>query len=401
VSELIGSLFGGVLTLKVNGAEAPAVDHLREHNAVRRRLEVRARLLTDMLDGLTASTAELVTGIVLLMIAPNLRSEQLTVGDLALFVAYVGPLAMFPRRLGRTLYRLRQASVAGERLVRLLAEHEDVDDLVAYNPIYLRTDPPPTPARPRQPEDRLDVLRTRDLTAIHPGSGRGILDVDLRVQRGSFTVVTGAVGAGKTTLLRAVLGLVPVESGTVQWNGETVDDPGAALVPPRVAYAAQVARLSSATLEENLLLGWPAGADGVDRALQLAVLDGDVAAMPDGLLTVVGPRGVRLSGGQLQRAIVARALVREPELLVVDDVSSALDVETERALWDGLAGGATTCLVVSHRPPVLARADQVVVFDQGRVVGAGPPHELLDTCLELRRLWFAAEGLEESDLLAG
>src|SRR5256714_6177406 len=119
------------------------------------------------------------------------------------------------------------------------------------------------------------------------------------------------------------------------------------MVPPGAACVAQVARLQSDTLAENLLLGWPDADDALRRALHLAALERDVAAMPAGLATVVGPRGVRLSGGQLQRATTARALVRRPELLVVDDLSSALDVDTEAELWARLAtGGPATRPVV-------------------------------------------------------
>src|SRR5262249_32290777 len=160
---------------------------------------------------------------------------------------------------------------------------------------------------------------------------------------------------GKTTLVRALLGLVARDGGTIRWNGELVEDAGDFLVPPRTAYAAQVPRLWSAPLRENLLLGWNADDDDIERSLRLARLDGDVAGMTDGLATIVGPRGMRLSGGQLQRALAARALVRTPELLIVDDLSSALDVETERALWAGLTdrsdadASPAALLVVSHR----------------------------------------------------
>jgi ATP-binding cassette subfamily B protein len=110
--------------------------------------------------------------------------------------------------------------------------------------------------------------------------------------------------------------------------------------------------------------------------------------MPEGLATVVGPRGVRLSGGQVQRATADRALVRSPELLVVDDLSSALDAETERELWRRLAvDGPETVLVVSHRRAALERADTVVVLDRGRVVGRGPLTDLLRDSPEMRRLW--------------
>ena len=374
VSEQLGGLFGGVLSLKVAGAEKAAIARLREHNAVRRTLEVRARLLTDLLDTVTASSVELSTGIVLLLVAPAMRSGQFTVGDLALFTAYVGWLAGLPRRVGRTLYRLRQTTVASGRLVRLLAAHEDQRDLVAHNPIYLREPAPPAPPPPPVdvPFERLDV---DGITAVHESTGRGINEVSLTIERDELVVITGAVGAGKTTLVRAILGLLPIASGTMRWNGEVIADPDVTLVPPRVAYAAQVPRLWSASLRENLELGWLVDDDGLDDALRLARLYEDVGEMTDGLDTLVGPRGVRLSGGQLQRALAARALVRRPELLVVDDLSSALDVETERALWDGLLspdrdGPPHALLVVSHRPNVLDRADRVVVLDGGRILEA-------------------------------
>jgi len=372
VSEQLGGLFGGVLSLKVAGAEDAAITRLREHNAVRRTLEVRARLLTDLLDTVTASSVELSTGLVLLLVAPSMRDGTFTVGDLALFTAYVGWLAGLPRRVGRTLYRLRQTSVSSGRLVRLLAAHEDERDLVAHHPVYFDTSPPPAALPPPidEPFERLDL---DGLTAVHPSTGRGIRDISLHIDRGELVVVTGAVGSGKTTLLRAVLGLLPFDSGELRWNGRAVADPGSLLVPPRVAYAAQVPRLWSASLRENLQLGWPVDDDDTVDALELARLYDDVLEMPDGLDTLVGPRGVRLSGGQLQRALAARALVREPELLVVDDLSSALDVETERALWDGLlspdrTGAPHTMLVVSHRSIVLDRADQIIVLDGGRIL---------------------------------
>ena len=112
VSEQLGGLFSGVLTIKAAGAEDAAIGRLREHNAIRRTLEVRARLLTDLLDTLTASSVEVSTGLVLLLVAPAMRSGTFTVGDLALFTAYVGWLAGLPRRVGRMLYRQRQASVS-------------------------------------------------------------------------------------------------------------------------------------------------------------------------------------------------------------------------------------------------------------------------------------------------
>src|SRR5207302_4457618 len=192
--------------------------------------------------------------------------------------------------------------------------------------------------------------------------------IDLAIERGTLTVVTGRIGSGKTTLLRLLLGLLPIQGGTIRWNGRLVEDPGSFFVPPRCAYTPQVPRLFSESLRDNVLLGQPD--DALHQALHLAVMERDLASFPDGLDTVVGPRGVRLSGGQIQRAAAARMFARAPELLVFDDLSSALDVETEAQLWERLFGqGAAevTCLVVSHREAVLRRADQIVTLEGGRL----------------------------------
>ncbi|MEV4371698.1 ABC transporter ATP-binding protein [Nonomuraea sp. NPDC049637] len=303
-------------------------------------------------------------------------------------------LTALPRTIGSILYRLPRADVSAERLTSLLAPHQNTPDLTHPHPLPLH----PTPAPDGPPTTRLPAapttLEVRGLSVRHPG-GRGVHDVDLTLRRGTFTVVTGAVGAGKTTLVRALLGLLPLDAGTITWNGRPLPDPGAFLVPGRAAYASQIPRLFSETLRENLLLGLPAGDEALARALELAAVEDDLAAMPDGLETVVGPRGVRLSGGQVQRATAARALVRAPDLLVVDDVSSALDVGTENLLWERIARhGPATLLVVSSRRAALERADQVVVLDRGQVVGRGPLEELLRTCPEMRRLW-NGEPIEE------
>lgn len=386
VSGLLGELFGAVQAVQVAGAEDRVVARFRRLSDQRRDMMLRDRLLTSSLESIFTNIVSIGTGLILILAAQNMRQSTFSVGDFALFVFYLGYVTEFTQWLGTFLAHYRQTSVAFQRMAALIAPRAP-EALVEHAPLALApaqlpSDPPPAPAPP------LSVLSVRGLSYSYPASGRGVREVSFELRAGTLTVITGRIGSGKTTLVRTILGLLPAQAGMVAWNGQPVAEPASFFIPPQSAYTPQVPVLYSATLRENLLLGRDQSEAQIERATWHAVLDRDVAAFPDGLQTRVGARGVRLSGGQVQRAAAARMFITSAQLLVFDDLSSALDVETEQLLWDRLFSTAhPTILAVSHRRAALQRADQIILVQDGRVAGRGRIDELLAQSAEMRSLW--------------
>jgi ATP-binding cassette subfamily B protein len=366
VTGLLGDVMSAVTTIKVNRAEEPVLARVRTTMEARRVTAIRVRIYDYAIRSISHSTAEIGVGLVVLVGVVSIQQGRVGVGELALFLSYGGWLGFLPRMLGLLVARTNQASVAYAGMAKLVADEAPADVVrprtLDYGAPVIGPVPRASSGEP-QPLERLDVV---GLTARFANGG--IEDASFVLERGSFTVVTGPVGSGKSTLLRALLGLVwRVDSeGEVYWNGQLIDDRAAFMIPPNAAYLPQVPQLVSDSLRDNILLG--TGDDTtLDAAITTAAVHDDIAEMVDGVDTLIGPRGLRLSGGQRQRVATARALVARPELLVLDDVSSALDVETELALWQNLAGERTTVLAVSHRPVALDRADQVITVEGGRI----------------------------------
>ncbi len=374
VSGFLGDVMAATTTVKVNGASTTTLARLRTLVDQRRHTAVRDRVLDEGVQAFAQGAADVGLGFVLLITAGALAAGTFDVGKLAVFAAYLGWLSFLPRMVGRVMARRKQAGVAFERMRGLVADG-DVRNTVRRRklPVGRREDRPRVaPVRPERTE--LGVLDVRNLTAVH-ATGGGVRDISFSLPRGSFTVLTGPIGSGKSTLLRALLGLgrdVSV-TGEVRWNGEVVSDPAAFFVPPNAAYLPQVPQLISDSVADNITLGDLPEADLL-RALDIAAVRSDIEEMPDGAGTLIGPRGLRLSGGQRQRVATARAIVHTPELIVLDDLSSALDVETELQLWANLAAAGMTVLAVSHRAVAFDRADQVLILDAGSLAVTAPAY---------------------------
>ncbi|MDH3517546.1 MAG: ABC transporter ATP-binding protein/permease [Acidimicrobiia bacterium] len=390
VTGFIGETFGAVQAVKLADAEDALLGSFERLNETRRRAALRDTFLTELLRSVNANMATVATAVVLIGVSGPISRGEFTVGDLAVFLTFLPRFTGYMAFAGDMIAQHRRTGVAFERIRRLGVDAPNAR-LLDRTRVPLAGDLDELPPRRLKPEHRLRRLDVSGLTFSHAGSEDGIHGVAFGIERGSFTVVTGKIGAGKTTLVRCLLGLLPVE-GDILWNGEKIRDPASFLVPPRSAYTPQVPRLFSESLEDNIALGQRMAREKVREAVTLAVLEPDLERLEAGLETMVGARGVKLSGGQVQRSAAARMFATEAELLVFDDLSSALDVHTESELWSRLfQRREVTCLVVSHRRAALRRADQIVLMERGSVVATGTLDELLDAEPLMRELWAEAD----------
>jgi len=400
VTGIISEIFNTVQAIKVAGAEPSILAYFRQLNQHRHQRMVQDRVFTAFLRSSFESLVSLGTGLILILASQSLQANTLTVGDLTLFIYYLAYITHFLNIIGTSITLHHQTQVSFDRLADLMESekmhpsypsthppiHSLPHSLTSHHPLYLKplfggAPPLPAIAQPHNHDPDFQKLRVCNLTYLYPGTQCGIQNVNLAIARGSFVAITGPVGSGKTTLLRALLGLLPPQNGSIYWNNRRVEDPANFFVPPRCAYTPQVPQLFSNSLKENVLTGLERSQAELTAAIAMAVFENDVAAMRYGLDTQIGAKGVRLSGGQLQRAAAARMLVRQPDLLVFDDLSSALDIETEQKLWTRLfsvhsSTWVPTYLVVSCRRAVLERSDRIILLNHGRVEMEGTFDEL-------------------------
>lgn len=385
VTGFIGEMFGAVQAVKLADASEDVLDRFDDLNEVRRVAALRDTFLTELLRSINVNMATIGMGIVLIVAAGKIGSPRFSVGDLTIFLTYLPRLTHYMAFAGDIIAQHRRAGVSFERIQALAVDAPD-------SALLDRTRVPldGTVSMPTQPEHATGPFRSLEvehLAYVHVDDSAGVADISFEVEAGEFVVITGKIGSGKSTLLRCLLGLLPSQ-GTLRWNGEVIDDPASFLVPPRTAYTSQVPRLFSDTLGANIALGRHVTQERLREAVSLAVLDPDVSRLERGMDTPVGARGVKLSGGQVQRSAAARMFATEAELLILDDLSSALDVHTESTLWRRLFERRdVTCLVVSHRHAVLERADRILLLEGGHIVDRGTLAELLDRSVLMRDLW--------------
>jgi ATP-binding cassette subfamily B protein len=360
MSAALEATLSGIRAVKAYGREAAQGAAFARRACAVRDAEVRAARAQVLMDQLYGHLWQL--GIIAVLVVGGLQvmSGRVTLGTFVAFQTYAIMMVYPMLDLGTFVVRGRQAVVSIDRLLVL----EEAPPAVVESPGAR------VPATP--PRGHLEVDHA---TVRHEAGARAVLhDVSLQVRPGEVVAVAGRIGSGKSTLLRLVPRLVDPSSGRLLLDGTDLRDLPLLTVRAAVGLAPQEAFLFSDTIRENVRFARPdVTDDAVAWACGVARLEEELRGFAAGLETRVGARGLTLSGGQRQRVALARALAGRPRILVLDDVTSALDAETEAALWDelerALPGAAT--LVVTHRVATLERADRVVVLEAGRVVETG------------------------------
>jgi ABC-type multidrug transport system fused ATPase/permease subunit len=309
---------------------------------------------------------------------------NLTLGEFTAFYTYLIMLAVPVRMLGIALGMSQRAIASGNRLFEVL----DRDPEIASPP-----DAPPLP----EGDGRVEL---RGVSLSYDGVTDALADVDLEVEPGQTIALLGPTGSGKTSLVALLARLYDPDSGEVRIDGVDVRDVDLVSLRSQVAFVADDSFLFSATVAENIAYARPdASREEIELAARRAQAAEFIDRLPDGYETLVGERGLTLSGGQRQRIAIARALVADPRVLVLDDATSSVDATTEARIREGLreAMAGRTTFVVAHRLSTIALADEVVVMDEGRIVDRGTRDELEERSELFREI--AEHGCEDSVFL--
>ncbi|TGN67002.1 ABC transporter ATP-binding protein [Nocardioides eburneiflavus] len=367
VSEIAHESFDGAMVVKTLGREVEETERFGAKARELRDVNIRAGRIRAVFDPALASLPGLGVLVVLAVGVSRVTSGATDAGDVVT-VAYLLTIVSFPiRAIGWLLGEFPRSVVGYRRAKAVLDAHGSMRWGEAELP---RT-------------DAGALLEVEDLHYSYDADTPLLRGVDFDVRPGRTVAVVGATASGKSTLTNLLTRLVDPDSGTIRVDGRDVTQLRKGQLSLNVSLVPQTAFMFDDTVRDNVTLGADVSDEDVWAALRTAQADGFVAALPDGLDSLLGERGTSLSGGQRQRLSLARALVRKPRLLILDDATSAVDPEVEArilaSLRDDVDGSAASLVVVAYRKATISLADEVVHLDEGRIVGRGTHAELLAT----------------------
>jgi ATP-binding cassette subfamily B protein len=291
--------------------------------------------------------------------------QSISAGDFVAFMSYLGLLAWPMMALGWAINVIQRGSASMGRLNRIFAEAPEIYDAPKTLPLSML-------------EGKIEM---RELT-FSPGNGANPLlrDIHLTVKKGESIVIVGRTGSGKTTLCNLVARILEPPQGYLFFDDIEVHEIPLEVLRRSIGYVPQDTFLFSDTIRENIAFGKLDATDKeIEEAARLAQIYDEVLEFPEGMDTVIGERGITLSGGQRQRIAIARAILMNPPVFILDDALSSVDIQTEERILEGLGRflQGKTSVLITHRIAPLRRADRIVVLEEGRVAEMGNHHTLL------------------------
>jgi ATP-binding cassette subfamily B protein len=364
ISSRVQENLSGVRVIRAYAQEAAEMRRFEELNQHYIRENLGLARLSSLFMPLLQALIALTFLIVLWAGGVQLLAHRITIGDFVMFNTYMGTLIWPMIALGWVVNLMQRGTASWKRIAELLAETPSI--AAGPSPVAL--------PRPVRGEIRLEDVSVRFDTES------ALSKVTLHVPAGSTVAVVGHTGSGKTTLVNLIPRLLDPSSGRVLLDGVDLRELDPEEIRRVIGFVPQETFLFSATLAQNIAWGAKdVSSAEVQRAAELAGLGPDISSFPNGLETVVGERGLTLSGGQKQRAAIARAILRDPRILVLDDALASVDTVTEERILNSLGSvmqGRTTILI-SHRVSTVRHADRIFVLDQGEIVEQGSHVDLV------------------------
>ncbi|MBZ5626002.1 MAG: ABC transporter ATP-binding protein/permease [Acidobacteriia bacterium] len=365
ISSRVQENLSGVRMIRAFAQERAEMRRFEELN----RQYIAQNLKLVRIDAVFEPLMEVLIGLTFLMVlwvgGHQVLEGHLSIGGFVMFNAFMGTLVWPMIALGWVVNLMQRGTASLARINQILAETPTIR--APRNPAYLA--------------GLRGEIEFRGVSMSY-GSGPALDGVDLEIPAGSTTALVGHTGSGKTTLVSLIPRLMDPTAGTITLDGIDLRDLDPADLRRHIGFVPQETFLFSATIAENIAFGVDtATAEEIRRAAEIAGLSADIEGFPAGYQTMVGERGITLSGGQKQRTAIARAVLRNPRILILDDALSSVDTLTEERILTHLAGvmRGRTVILISHRVSTVRQADRIVVLEKGRIVEHGTHEELVES----------------------
>ena len=391
LSNLIQEDLSGIGAIKIYGQEGAEQQAFATRNRRYRDSAIQLARTQSTLFPLLQGISSLSVLLLLAIGSGQLEAGRLSIGGLVALILYVEQLVFPTALLGFTLNTFQTGQVSLERVEELLKREPKIKDS------------DPSDAQPEPTTERRGRFEARGLTVQYQGAEQNTLNgLSFCIEPGELVAVVGAVGCGKTTLARAFGRMVPLEPGQLFLDGVDVTQMPLKRLRRDVAIVPQEGFLFTSTLADNLRYGDPEASDQrVELAAEQARLADDVKGFPDGFGTIVGERGITMSGGQRQRTALGRALLISAPVLVLDDALASVDNNTAAAILDSIrAQDDRTIVMISHQLSAAAACDRILVMENGRIVQQGHHNALIQQPGVYKRLWERQQASQQLDALA-